>query len=93
MICRSHGLPLGWVAVADEPEQHDEHAEHGGDDDDGEASTLHVDVCALNFREHEIPIESVLRLEAVDAPLAVIAEMWDGGQRVELALLAAELDG
>lgn len=79
MICRSHGLPLGWVSEDDA-------------DDGAEGPVLSVDVCALNFREHEIPIESVLRLEAVDAPLAVIAELWDGGARVELSTLAAEPD-
>jgi hypothetical protein len=98
MICRTHGLPLGWWGG--EPDGASDDAVGGGAagslgdhrEDDAAHATLQVDVCALNFREHEIPLESVLRLDAVDAPLAVMAELWDGGQRIDLAALAAEPD-
>lgn len=45
--------------------------------------------CALNFTSAEPPPSSVLDLGAVNAPLSVMATMWDGeGVRVELAELA-----
>lgn len=47
-----------------------------------------VDVCPLNFREHEIPRAAVLNLDALNQPLAMMAELADDGQRVELAALA-----
>jgi uncharacterized protein len=46
--------------------------------------------CALNFTGAEPPAATVLELQAVDAPLAVMAEMWDGATRVPLVALAAE---
>ena len=47
--------------------------------------------CELNFRDEPPPSASVLRLEAVNQPLAVMALMWDGaGERVDLATLATE---
>lgn len=52
-----------------------------------------VEVCALNFTESVPPPASVLVLEAVNAPLGVLARMWDGqGERVELAALARAED-
>lgn len=51
-----------------------------------------TDVCRLNFTGRAAPPESVLRLEALNQPLAVMAEMWDGGSRVSLADLAAETE-
>ena len=54
-----------------------------------EGDALHVDVCSLNFTDAEPPSASVLLLERVNQPLAVIAEMWAPGQpRVPLAELA-----
>jgi Fe-S-cluster containining protein len=45
--------------------------------------------CALNFVHEEPPAASVLQLEAVNQPLAVMATMHDGvGDRIELADLA-----
>jgi uncharacterized protein len=46
--------------------------------------------CPLNFTSAEPPATSVLELQAVDAPLSVMAEIWDRGTRVPLAELAAE---
>jgi Fe-S-cluster containining protein len=94
LICRSHGLP---VAV------------------DAESGGLRLDCCPLNFRgegddavapsgarrrfEPQPPRASVLRLAAVNQPLAVLAELWraaspDGARplRVDLAELAAAED-
>jgi hypothetical protein len=59
-----------------------------------------IDHCPLNFRDQPPPRESVLRLDAVNQPLAVIASLWEqDGQpedrpptRVELADLAREPD-
>lgn len=46
--------------------------------------------CPLNFAEVEAPRDSVLALEAVNQPLAVMATMHDGvGRRIALADLAA----
>jgi Fe-S-cluster containining protein len=83
LICRSHGLPIG-VRESDEP-----------------GSPLRLDHCPLNFSklEHgdrDIPRASVLVLDAINQPLAVLAELTAPGQpRVELARLAAagDLDG
>lgn len=48
-----------------------------------------VDWCPLNFTAALPAPESVLRTEAVLAPLGVIARMWDGRERwVDLAELA-----
>jgi uncharacterized protein len=50
--------------------------------------------CELNFTAEAPPAQSVLRLEAVNQPLSVMARMWDGkGDRVELEELALALDG
>lgn len=48
-----------------------------------------TDVCPLNFVGIEAPAASVLVLDAVNAPLAIIGEMW-GGPRIPLTSLAAE---
>lgn len=57
-------------------------------DDDGRT---HVEVCPLNFVERTPPPASVLVLDVLNAPLFVLARMWDGrGERVELAALARE---
>lgn len=59
-------------------------------DDDG---SKHVEVCPLNFVEQAAPPASVLVLDALNAPLGVLARMWDGeGERIELALLARAED-
>jgi Fe-S-cluster containining protein len=75
LICRSHGLPIA-VRESDEP-----------------GSPLRLDHCPLNFRQLErgdIPRASVLVLDAINQPLAVLAELSSPGQpRVELAQLAA----
>ena len=48
-----------------------------------------VSHCALNFRSEAPPAPSVLSLERVNAPLSVLARLWDGrGQRVALTALA-----
>lgn len=62
----------------------------------------HVDHCPLNFTEHAPPSASVLRLDAVNQPLAVIATLWDQERspsdppstvgRVDLADLARDPD-
>lgn len=57
-------------------------------DDDGHT---HVEVCPLNFVDRVPPPASVLVLDALNAPLGVLARMWDGtGERIELAALARE---
>ena len=74
LICRSHGLPIA-VRESDEP-----------------GSALRVDHCPLNFRDlhrGEIPRASLLVLDAINQPLAVLAELTAPGRpRVELAHLA-----
>lgn len=49
-----------------------------------------VDHCPLNYVDQEVPRASMLVLDAVNRPLAVMAQLWDGGARVELAALARE---
>jgi hypothetical protein len=50
-----------------------------------------VEHCPLNFTQAPPRPESVLRLEAINRPLSVIATMWNGdGARVLLRTLAAE---
>ncbi len=50
-----------------------------------------IENCELNFRDADPPPASVLRLEAINQPLSVMARMWDGhGQRVALRRLALE---
>lgn len=77
LICRSHGLPIA-VREADDP-----------------SGALRVDHCPLNFQQFrdgrpDIPRASVLVLDAINQPLAVLAELRAPGQpRVELAQLAA----
>jgi len=46
-----------------------------------------VDWCELNYTETTPPAASVLALDAVNQPLAVMAQMW-GGERTALADLA-----
>ncbi|MEZ4451735.1 MAG: YkgJ family cysteine cluster protein [Nannocystaceae bacterium] len=93
-ICRSHGLPI----LAEEP------AEVGA-----QGSRGRVDHCPLNFTDGSTPpAASVLRLAAVNQPLAVLATLWqraegagagvgtsaESGGRVDLAALArGGLDG
>lgn len=49
--------------------------------------------CPLNFTSSEPPAASVLELAAVNAPLSVMARMWDGhGSRVALEELARAPD-
>lgn len=49
--------------------------------------------CPLNFTDGDPPAQSVLALSAVNAPLSVMAQMWDGeGTRVDLADLARASD-
>ncbi len=52
-------------------------------DPDGE-----IGHCELNFDTAEPEAGTVLELEAVNRPLAVMAHMFDGGARIELATLA-----
>ena len=57
--------------------------------DDGPA----VSVCPLNFDEQEIPGASILNLEALNAPLAVLAELrHPGAPRIGLEALARAKD-
>jgi Fe-S-cluster containining protein len=77
LICRSHGLPIA-VRESDEP-----------------GSALRLDHCPLNFLDgdRDIPRASVLVLDAINQPLAVLAELSAPGRpRVELAQLAADAD-
>lgn len=61
------------------------------DPDDPPSAPLRLDHCPLNFRDASPPRASVLVLDAVNRPLAVLAELRAPGQpRVELAALAAE---
>lgn len=46
--------------------------------------------CELNFGDAEPEAGTVLDLNAVNQPLAVMAHMFDDGQRVELAALARD---
>jgi uncharacterized protein len=49
--------------------------------------------CPLNFVGSSPPAQSVLELQAVNAPLSIMAHMWDGhGNRVALAELARAVD-
>lgn len=49
--------------------------------------------CPLNFTSEDPPAASVLELQAVNAPLSVMARMWDGhGSRVALDELARAPD-
>jgi hypothetical protein len=60
-------------------------------DPDDPAGPLLLDHCPLNFREQEPPRASVLILDAVNRPLALLAELDSpGAARVALADLAAE---
>ncbi len=48
-----------------------------------------IDVCPLNYRDAPAPAASVLELAAVEAPLSVIARMYEpDAERIELAALA-----
>ena len=74
ILCRSHGLPVAF-----------------SDPEDPEA--LRVDHCPLNFRNvrdaESIPRASILVLDALNQPLAVIAELaHPGSRRIALAELA-----
>lgn len=63
------------------------------DPDAPPTAPLQVDNCPLNFTDAAPPRESVLVLDAVNQPLAVLAELSAPGQpRIELAELAAEPD-
>jgi uncharacterized protein len=54
-------------------------------DDDG----VRVDVCPLNYTDAPAPAASVLELAAVEAPLSVLARMYEPtAERIELAELA-----
>ncbi|MBK7824351.1 YkgJ family cysteine cluster protein [Nannocystis sp.] len=41
------------------------------------AASLRLDHCPLNFRDEPPPRASILRLDAVNQPLAVLASLWD----------------
>jgi uncharacterized protein len=48
-----------------------------------------IDCCPLNYREAPAPAASVLELAAVEAPLSVIARMFEpAAERIDLATLA-----
>ncbi len=50
---------------------------------------IHVDVCSLNFRTARPPSASVLLIERVNEPLAMLAELWaPGAPRVAIEDLA-----
>jgi Fe-S-cluster containining protein len=52
-----------------------------------------IDHCELNYRDRAPSPASVLNLDALERPLALIAQLWDGrGGRVALADLAREPD-
>jgi Fe-S-cluster containining protein len=58
-----------------------------------EDAPLRLDHCPLNFREAAPPRASILMLDAVNRPLALLAELAAPGRpRVELAELAATAD-
>lgn len=51
-----------------------------------------VDHCPLNFTQRPPPSSTVLRLQAVNEPLSVMATLWDGeGERVALRSLAGDV--
>lgn len=55
-----------------------------------EDGSTHTSVCALNFVDTPPPPASVLSLDAVNAPLSVIARMWDDhSDRIAIADLAS----
>ena len=84
MICRSHGLP---IAVPDR-----------GEDPTAPSGQLRLDHCPLNFQHEAPPRASILGLDAVNQPLAVLANLWaqaeptdrspDSDDRIPLADLA-----
>lgn len=48
-----------------------------------------IDVCPLNYRSAPAPAQSVLELAAVEAPLSILARMYEpDAERIELAALA-----
>lgn len=52
-----------------------------------------IEGCPLNFTSEAPPAGSVLDLSAVNAPLSIMARMWDGqGSRVAIEELAAATD-
>lgn len=56
--------------------------------DDGEER---IDCCPLNYRDAPAPAASVLELAAVEAPLSVIARMFEpNAERIDLAALARD---
>ncbi len=58
-----------------------------------EQGNAEVQGCPLNFTTAAPPKASLLQLDAVNAPLSVMARMWDGqGSRVSLADLARAPD-
>lgn len=67
MICRSHGLP---IAVPDR-----------GEDPTAPSGQLRLDHCPLNFQHEAPPRASILRLDAVNQPLAVLASLWSQADR------------
>lgn len=78
LICRTHGLP---TRVEDAP------------DPTRSAGAESLQGCPLNFTAGDPPAASVLALAAVNAPLSVMARMWDGhGDRVALDALARAMD-
>ena len=52
-------------------------------------TSARIDVCPLNYTDVEPPAASVLELAAVEAPLSVLARMYEpDAERIELADLA-----
>jgi len=47
-----------------------------------------IAACSLNFTTRPPDPASVLEMHAVDAPLSIMARMWDGGDRIALAEIA-----
>jgi Fe-S-cluster containining protein len=82
LICRTHGLP---TRVREEAAEHEAAATKN--------SRSSLQGCPLNFTAGPPPASSVLELAAVNAPLSVMARMWDGhGSRVALEALARATD-
>lgn len=61
LICRSHGLPIAAEPLAT-----------SGKPD----VPLRIDHCPLNFQDEPPPRASVLRLDAVNQPLSLLATLW-----------------
>lgn len=91
LICRTHGLP---TRVRDRVRDHEGPATaEGGRAPWAAMGSESLQGCPLNFTSEDPPAASVLELQAVNAPLSVMARMWDGhGSRVAIDVLARSPD-